>query len=250
MKKIIFIIAIVAIASVSFSQTSNSWRIGIHLTSIDNPSNYSGGSGDANAIFEQRNFNSGALDLTWRYFCNEHWSFQSGLTFGELGFSFSMAKDYSLLNKQSQYAVNNAGLGIAQIPLTAFYDFKPNCKNSRFYIGAGISVLSRTDSSAKTVNAELSDETATSSSALYLNQTINSGNSISLTGQLMLGIERTLKNGGMIQVGLVFNKGTKDIASTTVNYNINNKAYTHKFKNRGDYWGITLGYYFREHQKK
>jgi hypothetical protein len=250
MKKIIFLIAIMAIASRSFSQTANSWRLGIHFTGIGNPSNYSGGSPAANALFNQRDFGSGAIGLTWRYFYNEHWSLQSGFGFGSLGFEFSMAKDYSLMNKSSQYVVNRAGIGTAQIPLTILYDFKPNCNNVRFFVGAGISVLSRMNTAEQTVNAEPNSETSVSSSVLYLNQTVNSGKSTSLTGQFMFGVEKTLKHGGMIQLGFVFNKGTNDIASTTVNYNVNNTAYSHSFTNRGDYQGLTLGYYFKEHEKK
>jgi hypothetical protein len=250
MKKIIFFIAIASIVSPSFSQTANSWRLGVHLTSINNPSYYSGGSAEANALFNQRDFGSGALGVTWRYFYNEHWSLQSGLAFGSLGFEFSMAKDYSLMNKGSQYAVNRAGFGTAQIPLTVLYDFKPNCNNVRFFVGAGISVLSRTNTTEQTVNKEPNGETPVSASVLYLNQTVNSGKSTSLTGQFMFGVEKNLKHGGMLQLGLLFNKGTNDIASTTVNYNVNNTAYSHNFTNRGDYWGLTLGYYFKEHQKK
>ncbi|MFI5164064.1 MAG: hypothetical protein ACHQHP_02330 [Bacteroidia bacterium] len=250
MKKILTFIAITLISTQLFSQTANSWRVAIHLSTIDNPSCFSGGDAGANALFNQRGYGSASLGATWRYFYNAHWSLQSGFTFGGMGFSFSMAKDYSLLNKESQYVNNNAGFGIAQIPLTVLYDFKPNCNNSRFFIGAGISVLSRLNTSAQTVNAEPSNETAVSSSVSYLNQTINSGNSTSLTGQFMFGVERPLKCGGMLQLGLVFNKGTSNIASSTVNYNVNNTAYSHSFTNRGDYWGLTLGYYFKEHQKK
>jgi len=250
MKKIIFFIVIAAISSRSFSQTANSWRLGVHFTSMGNPSNYSGGEAGANALFNQHDYASGSIGVTWRYFYNEHWSLQSGFALGSLGFEFSMAKDYSLMNKGSQYVVNRAGFGTAQIPLTVLYDFKPNCKNKRFYVGAGISVLSRTNTAEQTVNATPNNETAVSSSVLYLDQTVNSGKSTSLTGQFMFGVEKNLNRGGMIQLGLVFNKGTIDIASTTVNYNVNNTAYSHNFTNRGDYCGLTLGYYFKEHQKK
>ena len=249
MKKIILFIAIAAITSGVFAQTANTWRLGVHFTGINNPSNYSGGSSDANALFNQHDFNSGALGLTWRYYVNEHWSLQSGLGFGDLGFEFAMAKDYSLLDRTGQYAVNRAGIGMAQIPLTVLYDFKPNCNNVHFFVGAGISVLQRLNSSEQTVNTTPNAETPISPSVPNMNQTVSSGNSTSLTGQFMFGLEKNLKHGGMVQVGLVFNKGTADIASTTVNYSVNGTAYSHSFTNRGDYWGLTLGYYFKEHSK-
>ena len=250
MKKIAFFIAIAAIAFQSFSQTANSWRLGVHFSCIGNPSEFSGGSSDANALFNQHDYASGSLGVTWRYFYNEHWSLQSGLTFGSLGFEYAMAKDYSLMHKESQFVVNRAGFGTAQIPLTVLYDFKPNCNNVHFFVGAGISLLSRTNTAEQTVNAEPNSETKVSSSVLYLDQTVNSGKSTTLTGQFMFGAEKNLKHGGMLQLGFVINKGTNDITSTTVNYNVNNTAYSQTFTNRSNYCGLTFGYYFKEHQKK
>src|ERR1035441_2252332 len=174
MKKTILFIAIAAIASQSFSQTDNSWRLGVHFSAIGNSSNFSGGSSDANALFSHQDYVSPSLGVTWRYFYNSHWSLQSGLALGSLGFQFSMAKDYSLLNNGSQNVVNSAGFGTAQIPLTVLYDFKPNCKNARLFVGAGVAVLTKTNSSLQTVNTQTNNEASVSSNVLYLNQTVNS----------------------------------------------------------------------------
>src|ERR1035437_8947039 len=111
MKKITVLIAFVAISYASFSQTPNSWRVGVSATNIYNPSCFSGGASGANALFSQEDFVSGALEVNGRYYYNKHWSLQSGLAFGQLGFQFYMTQDYSLMKKYSQFISNSIGVG-------------------------------------------------------------------------------------------------------------------------------------------
>src|ERR1041384_2465477 len=143
MKKLILISALGIISFQTFSQTPHSWSWGFHFSMIGNHSGFSGGDDDASALFQHHNFGSANFGIMVRKFYSEHWSLQSGITLGQLGFENTIShKNYSLLRKMDeQILVSRSEIGAAQFPLNVIYAFKPNCKNVRFYVGAGINFM-------------------------------------------------------------------------------------------------------------
>ncbi len=241
MKKLLSILMIAgAVTSVS-AQTGISY--GATFGIAGNHSTYAGGSSDANALFYHNDYGRAALGFTARYFFDNHWSVQSGLGISSIGFEYALAKDYSLLKKDDHFTKNNLGIGVLQIPLTVIYAFNPNCKNSRWFVGAGFSTMRNFTNVNQTQHALPTGDAA--SSSLYLDQTITANKFTVLTGQLMGGREKIFKHGSILQLALIANFGFSNIATSTVTYTVDNKLYSHSFTNRGNYCGFMLTYYFK-----
>jgi hypothetical protein len=242
MKKSLSALLFVGAVIGASAQTGISY--GASFSLAGNQSTLTGGSSDANALFNHNDYGKATLGFTARYFLNSHWSVQSGMGLSSIGFEYDLAKDYSLLKKDDHFTKNSLGIGVLQIPLTAIYAFNPNCKNSRWFVGAGFSTMSNFANVNKTQHALPTGSDGTSNS-LYLDQTITANKFTILTGQLMGGREKTLKQGGIIQLGLIANFGFSKIATSTVTYTVDNKLYTHSFTNYGNYCGFVLTYYFK-----
>ena len=242
MKKIVAFLLLSIFLVEAIAQTG--FRYGVTLGLSGNQSNYSGGSSDANALFQHNDFGKANLGFTARYFFDDHWSVQSGLGVSEIGFEFALAKDYSLLKKDDHFTKNNMGITVMQVPITAIYAFKPNCKNTRWFVGAGISSMTNFNNFNQSSHATPKGEDIVNNSN-YLDQTVNAEKFTVINGQLMGGIEKTFKKGNMLQLALITNFGFSNIATSNVTYMVENKKYTHSFSNKGDYSGFMLTYYFK-----
>lgn len=209
----------------------------------ENNATYAGGMTDAHALFYQNDHDKGSFGFVARYFLDNHWSIQSGLGVSSLGFDFALAKDYSLLKKDDHFTQNGLNITVLQVPFTAIYAFNPNCKNNRWFVGAGFATMSNTSNVNET--SHVLPEGDASSNVSYLDQTMTSDKFTVLTGQLMGGIEKTFRRGSILQFGLTANFGFSNIATSQVSYTIDNKLYEHTFNNQGDYWGFMLTYYFK-----
>lgn len=209
----------------------------------ENNAAYAGGMTDAHALFYQNDHDKGSFGFVARYFLDNHWSIQSGLGVSSLGFDFALAKNYSLLKKDDHFTQNGLSITVLQVPFTAIYAFNPNCKNNRWFVGAGFATMSNTSNVNQT--SHVLPEGDASSNVSYLDQTMTSDKFTVLTGQLMGGIEKTFKRGSILQFGLTANFGFSNIATSQVSYTIDNKLYEHTFNNQGDYWGFMLTYYFK-----
>ena len=248
MKKLFFYFVLLAFSTSTIVAQSN-WSFGVSLTGIGNRSDYVAGMSDANALFNHDKYGNVSLGFVSRYFINNHWSVQSGLKFGQIGFEYSLAKDYSFFKKDDHFTKNNLGIPVVQIPLTVIYAFNPNCKNYRWFIGAGVSIMNNFNVINKTVNA-IPKGADNATNQVYLNQTVTAHTFTTINGQLMGGIEKLLKKGGIIQFGVIANRGFSDIATSTVSYSVDSKTYYHTFKNKGNYAGVVISYYFKPHKKK
>ncbi len=242
MKKLLTLAAFVIVTSVA---AQSSWRMGISAGAFGNHSQFNGGMQNANALFTQSHFGSPGLGLVFRKTINNHLSFQTGLNFRQMGFEYTMARNYNLTKPMSHYMVNRVGMATASIPATLIWNFNPNCKNVRWFVGGGLSLVG--------VGAQVRDrdvdagEDAPSglSGNDFLSQTVTPGSTLVLNGHLMGGFEKMMKKGGMWSLAMWLNRGFAPVAYSDVTYSVNGTLYNHSFKNYNHYAGLTLTYYFK-----
>lgn len=250
MKKILSLAtALVLVASAS---AQSSWRMGIAAGSFGNHPQFNGGMTNASALFTPNPYHTGDLGLVFRKTINNHLSFQTGINFSSLGFEYAMARDYNLTRPFEHYMLNKVRLGLATIPATAIWNFNPNCKNVRWFVGGGLSlVMHGNNDQSKNVNANPDDQQALGLNAGdYLKQTVTSSSFTVVNGHLMGGLEKMMKKGGMWSLALWLNRGFTPVAYSDVTYSVNGVVYNHSFKNYNNYAGLTLTYYFKNFKGK
>ncbi|MGZ3894835.1 MAG: outer membrane beta-barrel protein [Bacteroidia bacterium] len=246
MKKI-FTLAVALVITASASAQSG-WRVGVTLGSFGNRSVYSGGDLTANALFTHQKYNSGMLGVLFRKELCSHMSIQTGINFSNLGFNYGMARDYSLTQPKSHYMQNQVNIGTTTIPATLIWTFKPNCKNVRWFVGQGFSLVAGGGSSDKSKSTEASKSEAANlgiTSGGNMTQSVSASSFLTMNAHLMFGVEKIYKRGTMLSLACWFNKGFSPLATSTVTYNVNGQDYTHKFTNFDNYAGLTLSYYFK-----
>ncbi len=245
MKKLFILAA--ALVIVTGASAQSSWRVGITAGSFGNHAQFNGGMQNASALFTANPYGSAGLGVLFRKTINNHLSFQTGLNFSSLGFEYAMARDYSLTRPMDHYMVNRVSLGIASIPATLIWNFNPNCKNVRWFVGGGFSLVGHGDKNTdKHVDASPQDQQALGLNGTdYINQTVSSSAFTVLNGHLMGGVEKMFKKGGMLSFAVYLNRGFTPVATSTVNYSVNGTLYNHSFKNYNNNLGLTLTYYFR-----
>jgi len=236
------IIILLAFSLTLFSQEENKLRFGIQLGFHDNKSTFSGGMTEANARFNQKSFGGGTLDLIARYDFNKRWMLMSGLGFSSFGFEFSLSENYSLLHKSKRTSDLRSEFGAFEIPLMAYYKFNPNCKNSKWLIGAGFA--NQLTGSSNVQQSFNTSEIITNST--YLNSTSQSKAGSYMMLRFAIAREKTFNKGGILNASMFFNMGLSGpMAQTTVNYQIDNVDYSHEYTNFGNYVGFRLAYFFK-----
>lgn len=243
MKKLnLFLLASVFSLS-AFAQ--NGWKLGITAGSVSSKSYYSGGMQEANARFHKQNYGSGMLGIVARKTINTHFSWQFGLKFNQIGFQYGIAENYSLLAKHDRHTITKIGLGTVNIPATLIYNTNYNCRNVRWFVGAGLSLTASGTSMNTTQTITPGESTSANSSTVVLSQTVEASSYTKINGHVMGGVEKQFKSGRMLSAAVYFNKGFSAVATSTVNYTIDGKDYTHTFTNYGSYAGLSLTYYFK-----
>lgn len=245
MKKILTLAAAIVLTTSAFAQSS--WRLGVTAGTFGNHARFNGGMQNANALFTPNNFHTGALGLVARKTINNHLSFQTGFNFGSLGFEYSMARNYNLTKPMDHYMVNRVRLGTVTIPATLIWNFRPNCKNVRWFVGGGFSLVGHDDKNTdKNVNADEADQAALGlNGSDYIHQTVSSSSFVVVNGHLMGGLEKITKKNTMWSLALWVNRGFTPVAYSDVTYSVNGTVYNHSFKNYNNYAGLTLTYYFK-----
>lgn len=219
-------------------------NIGIQLGISGNPSTFSRGMDDANALFANNPYGAGQLAINFRYRIAEHWSLQTGFGFSEFGFEYTLAKDYKLSNSTDHFAYLRTGTCISEIPVLAIYNSKLNCHNFRFIAGVGFG-FTAIDSKWKSETAVPVDQiNAENNQPTEMTEQTRSILSASGNFQFQCGVEKVLTRGNMLSLTFQSRCGFSNIATSTVNYVIQNKNYTHTFTNNGSSFGIALSYYF------
>jgi len=245
MKKL-FTLAI-AFALCASASAQSSWRMGITAGTFSNHSKFNGGMSNASALFTPNHYGTMGLGLLFRKTINNHLSFQTGFNFSSLGFQYSMARDYSLTQPFNHFMVNRVSMATASIPATLIWNFNPNCKNVRWFVGGGLSLVGVGNvNTGKSVHPSEGDiQTMGLSGTDYLNQTVTTAATTVINGHLMFGVEKLLKKGGMLSLACYLNRGFTPVATTQVNYSVNGQLYSHNFKNYNNTAGLTLTYYFK-----
>jgi hypothetical protein len=249
MKKMILFITATAMCATTFAQSS--WTMGLGLATCVNHSQYSGGMSDANARFTINPHGDGMWGVVFRKKMSDHFSFQTGLKFSQLGYNFAIAENYSFLKMNGHYTSINTGIPVLNVPATAIYNSNTNCRNYRWFVGVGASLTS----SSKTINASkdasgFNETSQNTSSSDQLHADIHSSAFAVLNGQLLGGVEKIFKSGRMLSCALIWNKGFTPIATANVNYTIDGQNYHHTFTNYGNYWGLSLTYYLKPFKGK
>lgn len=236
------IVLLSALAITAVSQEKPEWRIGIYLGSHGNGAKYSEGMSNANARFHQNKFGSGELGVNFRYDFDKHWMVTTGLGFRSVGFDYGIAENYSLLNKNKRFTGIKSEFGVIDIPAMVFYKFNPNCKGSRWLVGAG---LAHTIVGDRIIDKNASQASDGGSSVNYISSTSTTKGGIYWNFRWSVGREKTFKNKTILNASVVFNYGFNQFAKSTVNYTIDNETYTHTFTNSGSFIGVRLTYLFK-----
>jgi hypothetical protein len=230
-----------ALVTSSALSAQSSWSLGIGTNSFANYSTFSGGMTDASALFHHNEHASGSFNFTARKTLHPHWSFQTGLGFSAIGFNFALAQDYSMLNRSGQWASTGVSISTTSIPASIIYNTKLNCRNWRWFVGGGFSVLFSSGSKEVNSKAYFPDDNST----VVLEQNFTASSFATINGHLISGVEKVFKRQSILSFGLILNGGANNLITTNVNYIANGKSYNHTFTNRGNYFGCYISYHFR-----
>ena len=243
MKKLILLSASLITLLVN-AQETKSWRFGASFGVNGNQSKFSGGMTDANARFQQNAFATPSLDFIIRYDYNNHWMAMSSLGFTSTGYEFALAENYSLLDKSKQFSIINSDFGKIEMPAMVFYKFNPNCKNTRWLIGAG---LVPTIVDGKTVNSSFdkTNEGSGSTNSNYLTSTASSKGGAYMMFRWSVAREKVFKSGSLLNAALIFNLGFSEMTTANVKYTIDNQLYEHTFTGTGNFIGLRINYFLK-----
>jgi hypothetical protein len=220
-----------------------SFRFGVSFGTIANSSEFVSGMEQANALFDHTDHGSGYIAFMFEKDLCDRFSLETGLSFTELGFTYSMAKDYSLRKPLDRRNILALGNCIGQVPLFLNYKTKLNCSNNRWFLGAGPQLMYSTENFDKTSSAEINEEGVTTTSDLSQHYTMNSFAAVSLAGQF--GIEHVYKKGSRLRWTFLCNHGFSELGFSEVNYVVNGTSYTHNFSNSGSYAGFNVSWFFK-----
>jgi len=220
-------------------------QYGLSFLGGSNYTELTGGSDIAHASFYKNNFGTGAFNFNARYFFDERWSLQTGIGFTNIGFDIGFAQNYSLI-KNNHFVNSTASINVTQIPLMAIYNFRPDCKNKSWVLGAGFNFMFSDKAINKTIYP---NQSKNESNVLPLvsnyTQTVIANKFSTTNLQLMVGREKKFNKGNRLSVNLVWNIGLAgNIADSKVNYTIDGTNYEHIFSNQGHYSGLSVSYLF------
>lgn len=242
MKKILLLSIIVAF-TVSVKAQSQ-WNIGVQFSALANPSKFYGGMTDANALFTNNPYGSAQIGVSFRRAINNHFSVQSGFDFSEFGFTYTLARDYSLTKAENHYAELRTGTCISRIPVIGIYNSKLNCRNVRFIAGLGFSIEAIDNDWQSENSKTVEGDVLGNSSSSVMKEVTHSTTCMSGSFITLIGLEKVFSRGNMFSLTMQGNWGFAPIAQSTVTYMVNNKNYNHTFSNSGSYCAMTLSYYF------
>lgn len=231
--------------------TAKGIQYGASIGVLGNHNYFIGGSEQAHANFHHNVFGTASLNFSARYFLNEKWSLQSGLGFTELGFESGFTQNYSLV-KNDHFVLNRQTLPITQIPLLAVYSFKPDCKNRNWFIGAGFNFLFLGKTNTEiTFPAQPGDELNLLPEVSDYSSQLNLNKKSTPSALFLAGREKKFSKGSRLSLAFIYNVGlVGTMATSSINYKIQNTAYNHIFSNRGDYAGLLFTWYFAGKKSK
>ena len=242
MKKIILVAASTFIMFAASAQSR--WNIGIHTGCVTNVSKFESGDEQANAFFNNNHYKSINLGVDFRYKLSSKFSLVSGFSFTEFGFSYGMAKDYSLLEPRKEQDDITANTCITSIPALVVMNTPVNCNNTRFIFGAGFVVRGIDEKWEQTNTHEVTPTEAANSKTTVMTAQTESNGGISPAATWLIGLEKVLKRGNTMSFTFNGTQGFTTIAESTVRYTASNQSYTHTFINRGSFVSFAFAYNF------
>ncbi|MCC6370825.1 MAG: outer membrane beta-barrel protein [Bacteroidia bacterium] len=241
MKKLVLLVAL-AVNVNAFCQADNTWQLGLQWGAHSSHTQLSGGMTEANARFGNEDAGGGAFSLQFRYDFNKRWMISSGFGFQSFGFRYSLAQNYSLLNPESRSQGVSTEFAGLEFPVMWHFKFNPNCKNTKWVLGAGwVQGLIGSQNTSKTFTE--GSESNANANFISCQSTVNDGYYAMV--RFSIARERVFKKGGIFNAALMFNAGLRELATAKVNYRVDGKSYNHEFKNNGNFVGIRLTYFFR-----
>jgi len=217
------------------------WRIGVQFGNSGNNSKLTGGMQTANSRFSKNIFGAPSMNIVARYDFNRHWMLQSGIGLNALGFGYSISENYSLLSVKKQFSDLRTIFPTIEVPVSISYKSNLNCKNSRWVIGAGLVPTLR---AKQTIDKDYS-LTTEGTSTNYLSSHSASNGGASVLVRWSISREKVFRKGSILQASLLVNMGFSNMASSTVNYTLDNQNYTHSFSNNGSSVGFRLAYFLK-----
>lgn len=239
MKKFAFILSVLVVSCFK-AQEHQIWRWGVSVGTYGNKAEYAGGDPIANSRFVMNDFGAGSLNLVARYDATSHWMGSIGLGFTNYGFEYGIARDYKIASGKRNVYTQKAEFSALEIPFMLHYKFNTNCKMARWVIGAGFSGYL---TSSKTIQSTTNTEATPGIELQSISQ--NSGSAAVV--RWSIAREKIFKNGHIFNASLVWNYGLGHLATTTVNYTLDNVNYSHNFVNSGNYFGVKLSWFFKPH---
>lgn len=225
---------------VSIAQENDTWRIGAQWGFQGNHADLIGGQTIADSRFEQHDAGGGALNIFARYDYNQHWMLNTGIGLSNYGFEFSLAQNYSLLNRNARRNVIKNDIGVLELPVMIHYKFNPNCKQVKWLVGLGFIQNLQTGYNQSGTYKEGNEATPNIS---YFKSDVVLIGSLFPTIRFSVGREKIFNSGRILNFSMLLNYGFKQSAQTVVTYNIDGKDYQHKFSNQGNFFGFRMAYY-------
>jgi len=243
MKKYLLIPAIIILSTLTI-QAQSRWGMGIQHGGVTNISRFSSGDEGANALFSNNFTRSLHFAANVRYKISEKFTFQTGISFTEFGFSYGMAKDYSLKKPFERNEDISATTCISTIPVMVLMNTPVNCNNIRFVFGAGVTLRATDSNWDQTDTKEIAPNESGNTGITYLTAESRTTASISPAITWQIGLEKVLRRGNSISFMYTGNQGLTTIAESEVEYTADNKNYSHTFINRGSFVSFSLAYNF------
>lgn len=241
MKKTV-VVLVTLLTGMLNAQENNTWRLGIQWGAHGNESSFAGGDADANARFHHNKHSSGMLDVLGRYDFNKHWMIEGGMGINSIGFNDAIAENYSFVHPGKRFTAVETKVGLAEVPVMVSYKFNPNCKNWKWFLSAGGAAVVVADVNKYNEAIKGNDGP---SNIVYLSNTTTSNKGTYLNLRFAAGREKMYQSGRIFSWAFIWNAGFTPLAKSTVNYTIDNQAYTHNFTNKGNFFGFRLAYYFK-----
>jgi hypothetical protein len=241
MKNVILLFAMAICSSIT-AQENDTWRWGIQWGFHGTRADFTDGMSNANAKFHANESSDGALDVVFRYDLDARWMATFGLGVNTYGFNFALSNNYSLLNPHGRWTGLNASFAEFTTPIMLHYKFKQNCRNSRWIIGAG---FVPTFNESSTIQKSDVNDPESSIDKENLKFTAISSQGTGSMVRFVVGKEKQLKSGRILNASWIFNVGLKAKSTATVNYFLDNTHYEHEFTTNGNFVGFRLSYFFK-----
>lgn len=239
--KQLLIFALGLVTLTTSAQDNKVWRLGIQFGNSGNISKYSEGMKTANARFNQNIFQAPNINLVARYDFDKHWMLMAGVGFNDIGFGYSISENYSLPKTKIKTSDTKTDFVAMELPVSLYYKFNPNCKNSSWIVGGGFVA---TVSEKQTIDKDFSSTNDGSSISHLSSHSVSNGGGTVLL-RWSIGKEKSFSNGSILQASFMVNMGFKTMASSTVNYTLDNQNYSHTFLNSGSSLGFRLAYFLK-----